>query len=349
MIELDRHIEILLLSNDCVMVPGLGGFVTHHVDAYYNDEEKTFFPPLRTIGFNPKLSINDSLLTHSYTEAYDLSYPEAEKRIEQEVDELRKEMETNGSYTLNDIGVLAINSDGAYEFTPCEAGILTPELYGLCSFEMPLLDNIDVPATINVETKPVKEAQTAEAESGVFAEEAGRGNENTIRIKVSAIRNVVAFAIATIAFFFISTPLGYDNQNAIKMGAIENGVIYRLMPKDITLGDVDIKINNGKKDNIASAGKKAAAANDTAVGKAEKTPEKYFCIVMASRITKKNAETFAGQLHKEGFDSAHVLHGKGYTKVVYGRYGTEAEAQARLRSLRDDSKFHDSWIYQVKN
>ena len=350
MIELDRHIEILLLSNDCVMVPGLGGFVTHHVDACYNDEEKTFFPPLRTIGFNPKLNINDSLLTHSYTEAYDLSYPEAEKRIEQEVDELKKELQASGSYTLNDIGVLAINSEGAYEFTPCEAGILTPELYGLCSFEMPMLNNVDAPAVINVETKPVKDAATVDAVSEAFAKEAADGNDNTIRINISAIRNVVAFAIATIAFFFISTPLGYDNQKDIKMGAIENGVIYRLMPKDVTLGDVNLKINNGKDGaKVSAEKKKAEATSAVAVEKHEKTPERYFCIVMASHITKKNAEAFAEQLHKEGFDSAQVLHGKGYTKVVYGRYSTETEAQARLRSLRGDSKFHDSWIYQVKN
>ena len=32
-IELDRHIEILLLKSDCVIVPGLGGVVASHVAA----------------------------------------------------------------------------------------------------------------------------------------------------------------------------------------------------------------------------------------------------------------------------------------------------------------------------
>ena len=52
MIELDRHIEILLLSNDCVIVPGLGGFMTHHVDARYDADDQMFLPPLRTLGFS---------------------------------------------------------------------------------------------------------------------------------------------------------------------------------------------------------------------------------------------------------------------------------------------------------
>ena len=56
-IELERHIEILLLSNDCVIVPGLGGFMTHHIDARYDEQDNMFLPPLRTLGFNPQLNI----------------------------------------------------------------------------------------------------------------------------------------------------------------------------------------------------------------------------------------------------------------------------------------------------
>ena len=36
-IELERHIEILLLSNDCVIVPDLGGFMAHHREAGYDE------------------------------------------------------------------------------------------------------------------------------------------------------------------------------------------------------------------------------------------------------------------------------------------------------------------------
>ena len=63
MINIDRHIQQLLLVNDCVIVPGLGGFVAHKVDAKYDSEHNVFYPPKRTIGFNPILKMNDSLLT----------------------------------------------------------------------------------------------------------------------------------------------------------------------------------------------------------------------------------------------------------------------------------------------
>jgi hypothetical protein len=44
MTELERHIAKLLLDNDCVIVPGFGGFMAHHIAASY-DEKNHIFPP----------------------------------------------------------------------------------------------------------------------------------------------------------------------------------------------------------------------------------------------------------------------------------------------------------------
>ena len=110
--------------------------MAHHVDAHYDEEENIFLPPLRTLGFNPLLKLNDSLLAQSYIEAYDISYPEATRRIEEEVNELKQHLRNKGVYELEDIGTLRLNDEGNYIFEPCEAGILTPTLYGLSSFEM---------------------------------------------------------------------------------------------------------------------------------------------------------------------------------------------------------------------
>lgn len=85
MIELARHIEILLLDNDCVIVPGLGGFVSHPVVARRIDDEGLFMPPGRTLGFNPMMKLNDGLLVQSYMTAYDVTYPEAVKLVEAQI------------------------------------------------------------------------------------------------------------------------------------------------------------------------------------------------------------------------------------------------------------------------
>ena len=83
--DLAKHIEVLLLENDCVIVPELGGFVAHYVSAKYDERDGLFLPPMRTIGFNPQLTINDSLLAQSYAKVYRISMTEAAERIEKTV------------------------------------------------------------------------------------------------------------------------------------------------------------------------------------------------------------------------------------------------------------------------
>ena len=139
MIDFERHIAKLLLNNDCVIVPGFGGFMAHRIAACYDKDSHLFYPPHRTLGFNPQLTMNDSLLVQSFVEIYDISYPEALNRIEDNVNELKQILDTDGQYEMSGLGTLALNADGKYDFTPCEAGILTPGLYGLGTVDMPLL------------------------------------------------------------------------------------------------------------------------------------------------------------------------------------------------------------------
>lgn len=73
MIQIESHIEKLLLSHDCVIVPGIGGFVTRFEGSYVDGDE--ICPPYRSVSFNSQLKDNDGLLAQSYMAAYDTSYP----------------------------------------------------------------------------------------------------------------------------------------------------------------------------------------------------------------------------------------------------------------------------------
>jgi len=238
-IELERHIEILLLSNDCVIVPDLGGFMTHHVEARYDDECQMFLPPLRTLGFNPQLKLNDSLLAQSYIEAYDISYPEAIRRIESEVHELKQHLENEGSYELNNLGLLSINDEGKMEFEPCEAGILTPSLYGLSSFEaLPLNAAKKAVAKPSNPTEDSANEAPAEAPSMVVAmtpdentddydEQNDDNGKRGIIIKMSWIRNAVAVAAAILFYFIFTTPVSNDDQQSVNKSQVLLPVIVR--------------------------------------------------------------------------------------------------------------------------
>ncbi len=338
MIELDRHIEILLLSNDCVIVPDLGGFMAHYVEAHYDERDHSFIPPMRTLGFNPMLKLNDSLLVQSYIEAYDLSYPEALRRIENEVAELKKILGMEGTYELNDIGRLSLNDEGKMIFSPCEAGILTPELYGLSSFEMKPLQK----------TQPVLpvEPVMSDSEQEVIAEEPApepdveEESQQAIVIKMSWIRNAVAVAAAILAFFLLSTPI--TNSSHLNMSNLNNVLLMGMLPKDTNMEMIDIKrrVPPVVKPSVVKPAQEAVPA--------PKSDDKRFCIVLASYVSQKNAEAFVSQLKKDGHAEAEIFMRNDVRRVIYGRFSSESDAYNKLQTLHNQKDFKEAWVMKIK-
>lgn len=364
-IEIERHIEILLLDNDCVIVPGLGGFTAHHVEARFDESDDVFLPPLRTLGFNQQLKINDSLLVQSYIEAYDISYPEALRRIEGEVEELRQRLANDGYYEMTDIGVLEMNEDGNIIFTPCEAGILTPELYGLSSFEMqPLMAEESTTSASstqvqkpNVEPTPITTTvfdQVGQKEE-TSANDAGQDTdtdedaEKTICIKVSWLRNAGIAAAAALLLFFVLFPMSHSGLKNVNIGDF-NGTSFfsKLMPKDSQMNNINIsEIKASAKDSSRQSVKDSV--KDSIKGIEPKVKSDTFCIVLASCIPQKNAERYVEQLHKKGFDKAYAMVNNKMVRVIYGNYTSETDAYNDLQKIRSKDEFEQAWILKKKN
>ena len=60
--EIAKHIGELLFDYECVIVPGLGGFITDDKPVSINEVTHSFSPPFRTVHFNTQLRANDGLL-----------------------------------------------------------------------------------------------------------------------------------------------------------------------------------------------------------------------------------------------------------------------------------------------
>ena len=368
-IEIERHIEILLLDNDCVIVPGLGGFTAHHVEARFDESDDVFLPPLRTLGFNQQLKINDSLLVQSYIEAYDISYPEALRRIEGEVEELRQRLTNDGYYEMTDIGVLEMNEDGNIIFTPCEAGILTPGLYGLSSFEMqPLMAEESTASASstqvqkpNVEPTPITTTvfdQVRQKEE-TSANDAGQDTDNdedaekTICIKVSWLRNAGIAAAAAVLLFFVIFPISHSGLKNVNIGDF-NGTSFfsKLMPKDSQMNNINIsEIKASAKDCSRQSVKDSVKdiVKDSIKVIEPKVKSDTFCIVLASCIPQKNAERYVEQLHKKGFDKAYAMVNNKMVRVIYGNYTSETDAYNDLQKIRSNDEFEQAWILKKKN
>ena len=93
MLDLGQYIIQLLLTHDCVIVPGFGGFVANYCDAVHDESTHTFSPPSKKILFNSSLSHNDGLLINHIAEQLNVSYSEAEQMVRQSVDDAWIELE----------------------------------------------------------------------------------------------------------------------------------------------------------------------------------------------------------------------------------------------------------------
>ena len=364
MIELNKHIEILLLSNDCVIIPNFGGFMAHYVDASFDEKTSTFLPPMRSLGFNPQVKVNDHLLVQSYIEAYDISYPEALRRIESEVEEVRQHLQSEGEYELSDLGTLKVNEEGNYEFCPCEAGVLTPSMYGLGTFEMKTL------AVLAAENVKHEKEQKIAIESDVTSnsveelkETITDDGQEAVVIKMRWIRNVAAVAAAIVAFFFMGTPVANDQpQPQIQQSSIFSISQETVVPEPETLDCIteapvanetpSTPVEEPKAEPVAKVEEKAVVEKTIAEKpvQVQKAAKKRYAIVLASQTMRKNAENFLTVLKEQGVD-AQIIDMEGTTKVrvVYGAFETNEEAHEQLQKMRaeNSSVFKEAWVLKA--
>lgn len=358
MIELSRHIESLMLKHDCVIVPGLGGFVTQYVPARRVDDEQLFLPPCRSVGFNPQLNINDGLLVQSYMQAYDTNYPETIKLIDDAVAQLKHELQEQGEYELSGIGKLTLGIGGKYNFTPCEAGVLSPELYGLDAVTTPCIAELEKNAEQKTDKKDSKKKVNIK-----------RTEKNyTISINRELV-NYVAAAIVAVFFYLIwATPINNNGQTEKQVASAlyeqlfdkatqpttHNTAVEHAVPLNATMALPTNEANNNsvQQNDLTTQTKNNTTSNETIQNTSEtnKQPsvDGRYTLVLASAITENNAQSFAQKLKTEGLKDATPYKRGRMVRVIYGHYPTEQAAKQALSKLQTHKAFAEAWVMEVK-
>ncbi|EKA81918.1 SPOR domain-containing protein [Bacteroides fragilis] len=350
MIELAQHIEVLLLENDCVIVPGFGGFIAHYAPAMRVAEENIFLPPTRVIGFNPQLRLNDGVLVQSYMAVYDTNFSDATKMVEREVAELIAVLHEEGKTDLPNIGEIRYTIHNTYEFIPYDNKITTPYLYGLDSFEIKELTSLRRPEREKILPLIPKEKKNRE-----------------ISVNWAFLRNAVAMIAAVALFFLMSTPV----QNTY----VEKGNYARLLPTDlfekiekqsVAMTPVMLKANvatpqakpvttKKKTTTVYKASvTKPVAVKEVKVAHAEKpmktadakvTEASFpYHIIIASVANTKEAELMAAELKTKGYAGASVLTGDGKIRVSIMSCANREDANRQLLKLRENEAYKNAWM-----
>ena len=377
--ELARHIEVLLLENDCVIVPGLGGFIAHNKAAEFKDSANVFCPPVRTIGFNPQLIINDGLLAQSYMQAYDTDFPDASRKIESVVSQIKDSLYKNGQAELENIGTLYYTMAGVYGFEPYQNAFFSPSLYGLGSFSISPLS----------ELKPVKETTVEPRimiETVSSCEEDRKEKAKQRHIIKRMAEHAVGIAAAVILFFVLSVPVEntyLDNSSYASLGAetmldairSKSMATTSLETKDIKQNNATNRRNNvntlrpvavksvkvekaepkaskevkalpavAKKEVVKTEAVKAETKGTKEVQKSNSAQNKGLFVIVSSLPTMQDAEKELAKFKKQGYEEATILTSDNRYRIALYSYTDKSKAYEKINELRKDEQFKTAWL-----
>ena len=345
--KIEHYISELLYQYDCVVVPGLGGFVTNYKSAKIQPVQNTFLPPSKSISFNKNLNANDGLLANLIAKKEALSFDVSLQKIEKSVIAIQQELKQKKRVSLHNVGVLFLDAENRTQFEPQHSVNYLLGSYGLAVFQKEPIQRVSIEEKVKKEiidrTAPLVAVQSDKSKRWMYA---------------AALIPLAFLAGWMPSQYDLSGKLNYANLNPFKH---EVKAVY--VPKQQRVFLDDTSKENSIKAQIAAADKNAyfldvsldetgiplvvqlkeravAAAVSTYVASAKK--KLNYHIVAGCFSEKRNAKKMVQKLKKKGFDSFIVGKRKGLWAVSYNSFVTRKEAVNALDFAQKHNR--KAWI-----
>ncbi len=134
-----KYISDLLFDYECVVIPGLGGFIINDKPATINYNTHHFNPPFRQVSFNPYLLTNDGLLINYIAKEEKITYKQAKKQLDEFVKNCHNTLNNGKSVKFDKIGTIFKDENDKIIFEQDLSVNYNPESFGLSSFISPAI------------------------------------------------------------------------------------------------------------------------------------------------------------------------------------------------------------------
>ena len=366
--NLARHIEQLLHDNDCVILPGFGGFVAHDVPAYYVSEERLYYPPSRNISFNAAITMNDGLLAQSYMKSNKVDYARATYMVDMAIEQLADMLDEEGMVALPRIGVLKQDINQALQFTPDEAGIASPLHFGLGTFEMKELAMLTA-------------FETSKSASPKFT-------AKTIGIRKEVLHRVMSTAAVLLLLLMIALPTGdhrptdiaalnlteiitapqmqpVATTTTVDMACAPAATLSAVEPTEVepieatqTEESISLPQENAGETEVNQVIDEPTATQELPVVSEEMVSapapaaivvsEKTYHIIVASLPSRRGAEETMSQYTRMGYDNVTIVERDDRVRISLMQFADKNEANEQLKALRQQEKFQNAWLLAVR-
>ncbi len=312
MISMIEHIEYLMLSNDCVVVPGFGAFIAQYTSSHNCEQNSTFTSPKRSISFNASINHNDGLLANSSAKKASIPYAEALKQIEKSTTICRQALSDGSEVPFGRLGFFISNGEGHIEFIPFHHELANDDFFGLQSFSFPTLAERNA------------QVATEETVSETYSEpEINIGRRNWFSHK--AVQIAASIVMLVCLTFALSTPIIVDKPTH-QLATLN--VPTPTMPKHKVVKAEEISL---QKQVEAASEKKEANSNG-----------RYAIIICSLKKQSQVAQYF--QENKD-INPANVIKKNGYYMIYFNRGDNYQELVKEAKQM--PKPYTEFWITQV--
>ena len=312
MISMIEHIEYLMLSNDCVVVPGFGAFIAQYTSSNNCAQNSTFTSPKRSISFNASINHNDGLLANSIAKKASIPYAEALKQIEKSTTICRQALSDGSEVPFGRLGFFISNGEGHIEFIPFHHEYANDDFFGLQSFSFPTLAERNA------------QVATEETVSETYSEpEINIGRRNWFSHK--AVQIAASIVMLVCLTFALSTPIIVDKPTH-QLATLN--VPTPTMPKHKVVKTEEI---SQQKQVKAVSEKKETNSNG-----------RYAIIICSLKKQSQVAQYF--QENKD-INPANVIKKNGYYMIYFNRGDNYQELVKEAKQM--PKPYTEFWITQV--
>ena len=163
--NIETYISDLLYRHDCVIVPGLGGFISNYKSAQIHPVSHTLRPPSKSISFNVQLQNNDGLLANYISDCESIPFASAQVKIGQYVKNLQNDLEHKNQVKISKVGVLSRDLNGLLSFEPDNTVNYLLDAFGLDTIQSPAIlrhaKEVSLPKQVSKGAKRIKAPKTS--------------------------------------------------------------------------------------------------------------------------------------------------------------------------------------------
>lgn len=137
--KIAKYIGDLLYDYECVVIPGLGGFLTQDKPASIHPQTHHFRPPYKQIMFNAYLKTNDGLLVNYIAREENVSYKEAKAQVDKFVFLCDQALQQGKRIHFHKVGAIYLNKNQKIVFEQDKSVNYNADAFGLTEFVSPAI------------------------------------------------------------------------------------------------------------------------------------------------------------------------------------------------------------------